>query len=337
MNLWLFGGLHFPSVTTQGQGLNDLWEFNPTTKEWTWVSGSNTNIGGGGPSGVYGTLDVAAASNVPGGRSDSTSWIDSSGNYWLFGGYGNDSTGGSGFLNDLWEFNPTSKEWTWVSGSNTVTAGAWGLPGTYGALDTASSSSIPGGRSDGAGWIDSSGNLWLFGGNGVDSAGVLGSLNDLWEFNPTTKEWTWMSGSNTAGANGIGQPGVYGTKGIAAASNIPGGRSGSLNWVDGSNTLWLLGGVGNDSAGKGGGVLNDLWEFNTTTKEWTWISGSSTAGESGVYGTRGGAPAANYIPGGRYDSAGWIDSSGTLWLFGGDGIDSHGVSGYLDDLWHFQP
>ena len=35
-------------------------------------------------------------------------------------------------------------------------------------------------------WIDSSGNLWLFGGYGYDSTGQLGYLNDLWQYDPST-------------------------------------------------------------------------------------------------------------------------------------------------------
>jgi hypothetical protein len=33
-----------------------------------------------------------------------SSWIDSSGNLWLFGGYGYDSTGALGYLNDMWHW-----------------------------------------------------------------------------------------------------------------------------------------------------------------------------------------------------------------------------------------
>jgi N-acetylneuraminic acid mutarotase len=35
-------------------------------------------------------------------------------------------------------------------------------------------------------WIDASGNLWLFGGNGYDSTGNFGYLNDLWQYDPGT-------------------------------------------------------------------------------------------------------------------------------------------------------
>jgi len=39
---------------------------------------------------------------------------------------------------------------------------------------------------------DPAGNVWLFGGQGYDSAGKVGLLNDLWQYNPTTKQWTWI-------------------------------------------------------------------------------------------------------------------------------------------------
>ena len=338
-NLWLFGGCGDDSTGTFGD-LNDLWEFNPTTKEWTWMSGSSTVPSvDHGQSGVYGTLGSPAASNVPGGREASASWMDSSGNLWLFGGYGADSTGTQGLLNDLWAFSLTAKEWTWMSGSSTVPSMNQGQPGVYGTLGSPAASNIPGGRVVPVSWMDGSGNLWLFGGRGDDSTGTIGYLNDLWEFNPTTKEWTWMSGSSTVPGANSGQSGVYGTLGSPAVGNVPGGRGESVSWRDGSGNLWLFGGYGDDSTGATG-YLNDLWVFNPTSKEWTWMSGSSTlgshGGQPGVYGTLGVAAASN-VPGGRDASVSWIDSSGNLWLFGGYGDDSTGTRGNLNDLWEFNP
>jgi len=78
---------------------------SPTAKEWTWASGSSAANG----EGTYGTLGVASSSNVPGARSSqgiAVTWTDSSGNFWLFGGVGYDSTGTLGSLNDLWRYQP---------------------------------------------------------------------------------------------------------------------------------------------------------------------------------------------------------------------------------------
>ena len=46
--------------------------------------------------------------------------------------------------------------------------------------------------------------------------GTLSNLNDLWEFNPATDEWTWVSGSSTGSALGL-----YGTQGTAALQERP--------------------------------------------------------------------------------------------------------------------
>lgn len=328
-NLWLFGGDCYAS----GEGVcNDLWEFNASTKEWTWMSGSNSTYA----SGVYGTEGVASSSNVPGSRYNAVSWTDASGNLWLFGGIGLPSASYAPpyppdsllYLNDLWEYSPTTNEWTWISGDS---AGEITV-GNYGALGVASASNLPGGRAGAVSWSDSSGNLWLFGGEGYASASTsAGYLNDLWEFNTTTKEWTWMCGSNTTNASG-----VYGTLGVAAAGNTPASLSGAVSWIDSSGNLWLFGGwnyyIGPNL------IFNDLWQFNTKTEQWTWMSGSgiNTADTSGGYGTLG-VPAASNVPGARTGAVSWIDPSGNLWLFGGWGYDSTNTAGDLNDLWRYQP
>jgi hypothetical protein len=70
------------------------------------MSGSGTVPAGViGQTGVYGTQGVAATTNVPGARWLAVSWIDNSGNFWLFGG-GYSSTAGSVDLNDLWRYQP---------------------------------------------------------------------------------------------------------------------------------------------------------------------------------------------------------------------------------------
>jgi N-acetylneuraminic acid mutarotase len=170
-NLWLFGGWGHDSVNRDY--LNDLWKYDPTTLEWTWVSGSNTVA----QAGIYGIKGTAAQANVPGARQWAISWIDSSGKLWLFGGSGYDSAGDSGWLNDLWKYDPTTLEWTWLSGNDLRNQ-----VGTYGTKGTAATSNVPGGRVEAVSWVDSRGNLWLFGGAGYDSAGRDSALNDLWRY-----------------------------------------------------------------------------------------------------------------------------------------------------------
>jgi len=80
-------------------------------------------------------------------------------------------------LNDLWQYNIATGNWTWVSGSSGVNA-----PDTYSTLGVAGSAEVPGTRGEGVSWVDASGNLWQFGGVGFDSAGVFDLLNDLWRY-----------------------------------------------------------------------------------------------------------------------------------------------------------
>ncbi len=315
-NLWLFGG-NGVDASLFPYCFNDLWKFDGNN--WTWVSGSDTG-NPLGSNGTYGTKGVAASTNVPGTRANSFSWIDSLNNLWLFGGGPGDavSTRPYNAINDLWKFDGTN--WTWVSGSNTGDQ-----PGSYGTKGVAASLNVPGARQWGASWIDSSNNLWLFGGTGYGSSiNIFGSLNDLWKFDGAN--WMWVSGSSSAN-----QSGTYGTKGVAASTNIPGGRSGAVSWRDSSNNLWLFGGTGYDATGSFGS-LNDLWKFDGS--KWTWIGGSSSVNQYGMYGTKGTAALAN-MPGGRYGAVSWIDSNNNLWLFGGWGYGISGSTYYLNDLWKF--
>ena len=86
-----------------------------THGEWTWVSGSDTI----NQAGTYGTKGTPAADNIPGSRQASKFLVDAKGDFWLFGGWGYDSTGTYCAVNDLWHYDTTSGEWTWVSGSDT--------------------------------------------------------------------------------------------------------------------------------------------------------------------------------------------------------------------------
>ncbi len=366
-NFWLFGGFGNDATDTAGQ-LNDLWMFDPTkgaSGEWTWMSGSATvslGLSAGGPmgaAGVYGAKGVASPTNTPGGREQAVTWIDASGNLWLFGGLGFDSTGMTGYLNDLWEFNPnlgSHGEWIWMGGSSTVPASplqAKGLPGVYGTEGQAAATNAPGGRYGAYAWTDKSGNLWLYGGNGFDAAAVNGYLNDLWKYTPgannTPGEWTWMSGNSTVPPSPApwiqsAWPAVYGTLGISDSANTPGGRSAGVTWTDASGNFWLFGGLGDD-ASENTGYLNDLWKYtpgaNGSLGEWTWMSGGNAignyGGQPGIYGVLGMPDSAN-TPGARFSASTWTDASGNLWLFGGQGYDWVGTTaGFLNDLWEYTP
>lgn len=309
--IWLFGGNGFDSPGNEAS-LNDLWKFS--SGEWSWMGGSSI----ANQQGVYGRLKVPAPDNIPGSRFGALSWTDSSGDFWLFGGFGYDSNGSHGVLNDLWKFS--NGEWSWESGSKLVNQA-----GVYGNQGVPAPGNIPGSRNWSVGWIDSSGDLWLFGGVGYAVNGANGVLNDLWKF--SNGQWTWVSGSPLTY-----QIGVYGVRGVAAPANTPGWRQTAVSWTDASGNFWLFGGNGPDSTANVG-LLNDLWKYSNG--EWTWVSGSNLINQNGVYGSLS-MPAPGNIPGARSFMSRWIDANGNLWLVGGYGM-AGGTEGDLADLWMYTP
>jgi len=339
-HLWLFGGQDGSLAF-----LNDLWDFNIATKTWTF------HAGGQNVPGVYGTQNVPSALNLPGGRWGASARFDSSGNLWLFGGFGCDSTGvkpncSNLLLNDLWKYS--GGQWTWISGSITGNSA-----GSYGTQGSTAATNQPPGRQASAAWIDNTGNYWMFGGF---TSGTNG-FNDLWKFDTVaTKQWTWVSGSKGATST----PGNYGTQGITASTNVPGARWLSAAWSDTHGNLWLFGGQGFDATGNGS--LGDLWEFalSTTTdpgnpatialNQWTWIKGPNAVSQPGNYGKPpdpvGVYPRVTNNPGTRWAPSYWTTTPAqtgeqTFWMFGGEGFDATGSNGngfrLLNDLWRYLP
>ena len=315
--LYLFGGENDSGF------YNDLWSYNPTTPKWTEVTTPTQS------NGVY-----TGANAYPGARWGATARIDQSGNLWLFGGYGYDvSSATPGLLNDLWVFSGGT--WTFVSGSTTANA-----PGVYGTITVAAASNVPGARQSSSSWLDASGNFWVFGGFDLNGTGQPDALNDLWEYNVTTQQWTWQSGSNS-----VNQPAVYGTQGVAAATNAPGAAWSSAAWSDLSGNFWLFGGQGFDSTGDGS--LSDMWEYKAG--QWIWVKGPGSVSQAGIYGIQDDPivwPEVTNNPGGRWAPGFWtVDNGSTygpyreFWIFGGEGEDSAGSDGndLLDDLFRYLP
>ena len=130
---------------------------------------------------MYGTQGAASPFTLPGGRENAFSWFDTSGTFWLLGGYGYAESNPQGYLNDLWHYNAVTNEWAWAKGNNTIN-----LPGTYGVMGTPSLANNPGTRANGVSWRDNAGNLLLFGGWGYGASGIAGVLNDVWKYSPGT-------------------------------------------------------------------------------------------------------------------------------------------------------
>ena len=256
---------------------------------WTWMQGSNLQ----GQIGSYGVQGVASPTNGPPVTYEGCEWTDLSGNFWYYGG----TVGASA----MWKYDPTINMWTWVNGPS-----SFNNPAVYGIKGIPSPANNPGPKEYGAlTWVDKQGDLWVFG--GLETIGAPTSYCDLWKYNIASNMWTWMNGPGISNP-----PNSYGTKGIAAASNYPPGRTeGNACWVDNNGNLWLFGGQTSANVG----YLNDLWKYDISTNDWTWIRGSNIPNFIGNYGTTGVASATNDPPAAAQTYSKWKDLNGNFWMF----------------------
>lgn len=311
-NLWLYGGYNYSQAPAISLFM-DVWKFNPQTNNWSLQKGNNSI----NDVPVYGTKGISAPANHPGGRSDAASWTDHEGNFWVFGGYGRDTNGTYGHLNDLWKFNPLTGNWTWIKGTSLADD-----MGSYGSQGAPSLTNNPSGRYWAVCWSEGEGNLWMYGG---ENGAIM--MADLWRYNIATNTWTWMQG---AGNNTTLSP-AHGLKNFTAPSNTPGGRAASVGWTDNSGSLYLFGG----SVSSWSTQYNDLWKYTPGNNQWTWINGADTPNQPSVQGIQGVAAPTNN-PGARRSAATFEDPSGNFWLFGGYGLSTGaGVKGNINDLWKY--
>ena len=314
-HFWMFGGDN--TNATNPSELNDVWELDSASNQWALIRGA-APAAAPGAAGSY-----TAAPYSPGGRHSGMVWADGSGNLWMFGGLGLDSTGTDSYLNDLWSFNMTTGVWTLLSPTHILGNDATGVvPTTVGVFGNG----WPRARNAAASWIDNSGHLWMYGGFYSDSTNGLQLLADLWEYDPTSGEWALMA-QNAPNSNG-----VVGTGG----TNFPGARFAPATWKDSAGRLWLFGGGGYDSQPQPNSpdALNDLWMLDPTTAVWTSQGGPTGTDDAGSSGTQY-TPAAGNWPSARGGGVTWRDSSGNFWMFGGHA--SINGTGFFSDLWMYNP
>jgi len=302
-NLWLYGG---DGVSGHS---GDLWKYDIPSNMWAWMNGP----GAGGQTAVYGTKGIPAPNNNPGYRLFSfCTWTDLAGNFWLFGGKSM-----TGYTNDLWKYQPQINQWAWMKGANFPND-----TGSYGQIGIPDSLNNPPPRMEtSCTWVDDDGNLWLFGG-----MSATGAYNDLWKYDVLTNNWTWMKGSKLKN-----QAGTYGTKGIPAPSNSPGGRAVHAHWKDSKGNFLLFGGFSNAT-----NYFNDLWKYNVATNNWVWMSGNNQSNAPGLCGGMCDTSATN-IPCARANSnLCWVGECGDIYGYGGKTSPAgNGTYGVLGDMWNY--
>ena len=236
--LWLFGGRGYSS-RNQVTLLDDVWKYSPSDNSWTFMSGDET----GNADVSYGQKENFSNTNTPGGRHGCMSWVDNNGNFWLMGG-------GTltDLFSDLWKYDPGNNQWAWFNGSNVPNASP-----VVTQRGISNPADHPGARTLSATWIDESGDVWLFGGHGYGGLSGSNSLNDLWKYTTATNQWAFLKGEISTNPTA-----VYGTKGIAAEDNTPGGMGSSSFWKDQQGHFWIFGGR------SGNNYLDQLWRLSIT-------------------------------------------------------------------------
>jgi hypothetical protein len=298
--LYLFSGdVYGPIVRGR---TDDMWEYDIASGNWRWLKGDSS----GTTAPVYGIKGTASASNTPGWRYGGISWTVGN-KFYLFGGTGYDANGQLGRLNDLWEYDVTTGNWRWLKGSNLRNQF-----GVYGTKGVASTSNTPGARVLASG-CTANGKLYLFGGNSYITPSVSGNSNpsnDLWEYDPITNNWRWLTGNLSLYPNT-----VFGTKNVPASSNTPGDRQSPAMWSN-NGKIFLFGGSGQHTYPTNDIFIDDLWEYNLTTGYWTWIDGSKNYRGNGRYDKERSVDT-SYHPGAGISSSTWSYGN-RLYLFAGE-------------------
>ncbi len=308
--LYLMGGLGATG------SMNDLWVFDLSTNNWTWLSGSTM----ADQLGNYGTKGVPASTNVPSARVNAVTWTYNNKLY-LMGGFINAYYSG---YNDLWEYDLSTNMWTWLKGSNTFND-----EGNYGTQGVADPNNVPRAREMSSGWVYNN-KFYLFGGwtHDYQFRSLNAVLNDVWEYDPATNNWRWLKGNKS----GLDPLGIYGTKGIAAPANTPGARKNSFTMAN-NEKAYIFGGKGWYASGNQT-TLSDLWEYDAITNNWRWLSGSSLddAQANGVLGVKGVSSPTNFV--GAREQGSSFFSNNKLFMMGGYGKISSSYS-TRDDIWEY--
>lgn len=123
---------------------------------------------------------------------------------------------------------------------------------------------------------------------------------------------------------------------MPSSGNVPGARQGAFGWVDApTGNFFIFGGSGYGSASSNPSCLSDLWKYNPSTHQWTWMKGPSIPYQAATYGIQGTSSPFN-IPGSRYVFSGWIDNSQNFWIYGGYGLTNQNSLAALGDVWKYQ-
>ncbi|MGE8556247.1 MAG: DUF7619 domain-containing protein [Chryseobacterium jejuense] len=292
-------------------GITSFWVLDTATKQWKKLNEVNSNT----PN--YGVKGVASSTNFPGPRSGTITWVDNNGNLWMYGN--NDFPKQT----DMWKYDPSTNMWTWISGTQTDSSS---LPAQQGI---SSATALPKTYKDSYTWVDNQNNLWMFGGSKLITD--YSSSNQVWKYNTSTNQWTWMKGADDTDYQNAAN--VLGSENVEDPVNTPGELymyKGAF-WQD-NNSIYVLPALGQPI----------LWKYNMLTNNWCFVKRPNDTSTFYSYGTMGTEISSNF-PSAVEDPSFWKDNNGTFWMLGGEIKDPESHSTYVgrnalvNTLWKYNP
>jgi len=291
--------------------------------QWGWISGTNAP---NAPSSYVTTGDLRRydPANSPGARAKpayvrylTPPFFFS---LYAYGGYGYDTSGTLGLLNDMIAYDPVLGQWAHMSGNNPL-SGTADVPPAISPLE-------PGGRMGASLTHNGFGTeLFLFGGASTSGGAACSSpdyfscapllYNTLMKFLIGTGAWSYEAGSVTP--NDASNPA------------LPTPRAGAASWYAPAAITWgtlIFGGWGFQAGGGGGPwALNDLWLYVGGTMYNTGHGGTVPS-----LGTAWDTYDSGNVPGSRYDcSTYWNPATNTNFVYGGTYMP--GI--HWSDLWEY--
>ncbi len=295
--LFVFGG-----IDNQGNLLNDLWSYSPTTQTWKELNAST------------GTAGICQNSNIPAPRMNAAMvWDSVDQQILLYGGLGANNH----YLGDLWSYAPNTATWAAISCS--------GNP--------------PGIRSTNAVWTGSQ--MLVLGGANVYGllsdfwSYTPGKSGDAWKKLPDSpmgqrefQTMVWDSASNQlyvfGGLNvaGLQQNDFYVYSASAgwaqvtpkSSNNPPPRQQGTGTWDSKDNVMLLFGGWEDGQ----GVAFWGLWAFDPKQDAWGLLTPLNSAG-------------AHSIPGRTASIMVWDATDKRAYIYAGAGNGKTGST--LNDLW----
>ena len=256
---------------------------------------------------VFGTLGSSSADNTPGGRIGYLTTTDAQGRIWLYGGYVINERGSKmneeelafNYQANLWCFHPDTKCWERVNGG-TNSDSIYQFYESLGEDNPANSPGDYGGYFYNACFFtDNEGHLYLFPTESPEKS--------LWRYTIANHQWACLLNEAKIDNDSLVQPEA---KDPENPLNI---QWGSACAIDSKGDFWFFGGFGIASTDRKA-TIAVLWRFSNRDHSWHRIGMSSSS--PGTHGQKG-EESTNFWPPPREFCKLWADTSGHLWMFGG--------------------